>query len=643
MSPGKWNLKVPRDYQENLKFRRKLLDLCRNDKEFQQAVIYMCKHDILAFINIFIMQYNPMVIGEESVGPFITYGFQEKVLLMEPPVGKGILWAYENRRTAVVEKSREMGASWLFLIFQVWLCLFYPHVQSLNISRSEEAVDSASRDCLFEKIRFMLKHIPDWLKGDVRSRKKHFQFERSGSEITGVASTGKSGAGGRGSVVFIDEFSLIEEDVQVRRNTASISDCRFFNGTHTDVSSEFYRLTQQAKDGDFVHLQMHWTQHPKKNSHLYSFDVEAQRNKYWKYDAELDELQETRTPVNPFPEDYQYNRTGHPNGGVNPGIRSIWYDQKSVAIGSARSVAMDLDINPSGSASQFYDGATIAGLMRKCRDPIWIGELDYDEALATPIQFYPKENGNLKMWIEPKEYGAEGRLCKVQPSVYVLAGDVSYGVGSTPTCFTIFDVIRGHKVGAYVNSWIDAKQAAHYMVSLARIFADINGSPATLAWETPGPGLIFGDEVTMELGFRNIYWNIHDPFDIEQRATTKPGWKATSASKPVLHSKYHNALRTGEFVNWDKVSLEETLSYVHYKNSVDHPKSRKNDDASAEGSNHGDRVVADGLAWLVSLQIANRIENEPPPKAIVHPNSIQGRRLQNAERDRQAASKWTQY
>jgi hypothetical protein len=643
LSSGKWHLKVPREYEANLKFRRRLLDLCRHDKKAQQAVIYACKNDILFFINCFILQYNPLVIGETSVGPFITYGFQEKALLMEPPVGKGILWAYENRRTAVVEKSREMGASWLFLMFQVWLCLFYPHVQSLNISRSEEAVDSASRDSLFEKIRFMIEHLPDWLKGEVSSRKKHFKFRRSGSEITGVASTGKSGAGGRGSVVFIDEFSLIEEDVEVRRNTASISDCRFFNGTHTDVSSEFYNLTEQAKGGEFVHIRMHWTQHPKKNTHLYSFDVDRQMNRYWLYDDILDEIRETKTPTNRFPEDYNYNRTGQPSGGCNPGIRSVWYDAKSVAIGSPRAVAMDLDINPSGAASQFYDGTLIGVLMRKCRDPIWTGELLYDFDECRPIQFSSSESGRLKMWIEPTTYGPEGYLSKIQPSSYVIAGDVSYGVGSTPTCFTIFDVIRGQKVGVYVNAWIDAKQMAHYMVALCRIFKDIADRPALLGWETPGPGLIFGGEVYHEIGFKNIYWNVNDPFSGARKESENPGWNATTKAKVNLHGEYYAALRTGEFVNWDKASLEETLSYVHYKGTVEHPKSRKNEDASAEGSNHGDRVVADGLAWLMAKRQSSFIREEAVPEIPNLPNSIAGRIEYNRRKARENAPIWGRY
>ncbi len=143
ISPGEWHKEVPRDYFENLAFRLNLLELCRHDREAQQAVWYACSQDFLFFVNVFIYQYNPLVKGEKSVGPFIMWDFQDQVFFREPPVGKGIFWCYEHDKTCVVEKSRDMGASWLFLIFQVWLCIFHSHVQSFNISRSEKAVDSA--------------------------------------------------------------------------------------------------------------------------------------------------------------------------------------------------------------------------------------------------------------------------------------------------------------------------------------------------------------------------------------------------------------------------------------------------------------------------------------------------------------------
>lgn len=639
LSPGKWFKKVPMEYRDNLKFRKRLLELCRHDREAQQAVIYACKRDILFFINTFCLQFNPLIKGDTSVGPFITWPEQERILLMEPPIGKGILWCYENDRTSVVEKSRDMGASWLFLIFQLWLCLFHNHIQVLNISRSKDAVDSNSRNSLFEKIRFMLRHIPDWMKGEVEQTKANFRFSRTGSEITGEASTGKSGAGGRASVVFIDEFSQIDEAIAVRQNTASISDCRFFNGTHLGVGTEFYNLTQSP---EIVQIRLHWTRHPKKNKQLYSWDIENQRPKFYRYNPYVDLLEESRQPEEPMPEDYPYDRTGQPSGGPHPGIRSVWYDKKAAEIGTARQVAMELDINASGASSQFYDAMTIKRLQEKCRDAVWTGELDFDPIEARPQQFFQADNGSLRLWIEPQSPNANGKLDFIAPSSYVIGLDVSYGNGATPTCLTIFDVLKGLKVGMYVNAWKDPKQMAPFAVALCRMFKSVTGEPAYLGWEVPGPGYVFGQAVLEDFEFRNVYWNITNSWHDRnvQKVSERPGWTANKDNKVKIHNAYQNALRSGEFVNWDKQSLQETLSYVHYKGAIEHPKAQKNDDASAEGANHGDRVVADALAWMLAQQVGSRIEQAKPKEPPVLPNSLAGRRLLNRLRERESLSIW---
>lgn len=639
LSSGEWHKRVPRDYLANLKFRRKLLDLCRHDREAQAAVIYACKNDFLAFTNLFILQFNPLSKTEiDRMGPFITWPYQEKILMMEPPVGKGILWCYEKDRTVVVEKSRDMGASWLFLIFQVWLCLFHDSVQALNISKSADAVDSKSKNSLFQKIRFILKHLPDWLKGQVEDTKLHFGSSRTSSEITGEASTGRAGTGGRATVIFIDEFSKIKEDTQVRTGTASVADCRFFNGTHEGVQTEFYNLTEAAKTGEVVKIQMHWTRHPRKNRQMYSWEAEMGRPRYWKYDEEYDELVETRNPVNPFPEDYPWNRTTAPAGGPHPGIRSVWYDTKSVEIGGPREVAMELDINPTGAASQFYDPLTIRRLRLAVREPMWTGDIIYDSDTAKPRKLDPHQSGPLSLWLAPG-LTAAGHLCHVTPSKYVIGADLGTGSGATPSCLSIFDCVRGHKVGSYVEFWKDAKQMAWIAVALGYLFHDSSGEGARLAWETPGPGLAFGTEVLNEINYRRIHWK-EEIFKDGLYPTDTPGWCATSGTKRSLHMEYRAALQADEFVNFDDLALEETLSYVYAGGSIEHSSAKKNRDAAAEGVNHGDRVVADALAWMMAKKEAGRVVDEEAVITYAVPNSIQGRREYREEQLRLTSHGW---
>ncbi len=629
-----WDLhkSVPRDYKRNLQYRLWVLDKCREDTRYRSAMVHGCRNDLLFYINSFVWQYNPLKKGKEAVGPFITWPFQERALMMRPPEGKGILWCYENDKTAVVEKSREMGASWLFLIFQDWLCMFHPHVQAFNVSRSADAVDSPSKNSLFTKLRFMHKHLPDWLKGPLVEQKFYFEYKKSGSENTGEASTGRAGTGGRASVVFVDEFSEIKEDVKVRQNTASVADCRFFNGTHLGVGTEFYNLTQSP---EFVQIRMHWTRHPRKNKHLYSWDVDKVCPVFWRYDAETDEIVPSSQDRD-FPEDYPFDTTGGPSGGPHPGIRSPWYDQKAAEIGTSRQVAMELDINPTGSASQFYEPLVIRRLVDRCRPHLWQGDLDHGTDDARPFQLVPGNAGPLRLWLEPG-MGSEGRLNRTPPAVYVVAADLGYGNGATPSCLTIFNVSIGQKIGTYTHFWKDSKQMAWLAVSMCRLFKNADGDPATLIWECPGPGLMFGDEVLKELNYRNIYWKT-ELFNDEERQSDSPGWYATTNSRLKLHTDYLIALKTGVFVNHDEDALKETLSYVHGSGSVEHPKAKRNADPSAAGSSHGDHVVADALAWMMAKRIGvgEKVVVEEKPPTV---RSILGRR-QFAQRLQREADVW---
>jgi len=613
-----WYRRVPKKYSENLKFRRWLIRECQNNPEMREAVWRACRADILFFINCFIFQFNPLIGGTRTVGPFLTWTFQDEILAGD----RGILWCYQNRRTGVVEKSREMGASWLFQIFQVWLAMFHRDVQLLNISRSADAVDCASRNSLFAKVRFMLEHIPDWLKGPIDDQKFNIKFLRTCSEITGEASTGRAGTGGRATVVFVDEYSEIKEDVKVRQNTASVTDCRFFNGTHLGVGTEFYNMTQSP---EFVQIQIHWTRHPRKNKHLYSWDADDGKPRFWAYDRENDEIVEQLGPASDFPEDYPFDQTGNPSGGPHPGIRSPWYDKKAGEIGSPRQVAMELDINPTGSSSQFYDAMVIRKLFADCRDPYWEGDIAFESATADPTRIDPETDGPLKMWIEPG-LDPKGRLCHVTPSEYVIAADIGTGVGATPTCFSIFDGLRGLKIAKYIHHWKDPKQMAWIAVALCKLFKDSRGNPAFLAWESAGPGIMFGNEILKEINFRNIYWKT-EMFKDEERQTDTPGWHPSQANKLQLHTEYRSALRSGEFANFDRSALAECLNYIYNPDgSVDHPKAKKNNEGSGIGQNHGDNVVADALAWLMAKRQIMPMATVNA-QAITTPDSILGRRM----------------
>ena len=560
------------------------------DVGYQKALREFCKQDILFYINLFVWQFNPKKKGRQ-IGPFITWDYQEEALLARPETWsgnwdrpqKGILWCYEHDRTAVIEKSREMGASWLFLIFQDWLGLFHDHTQCLNISKSADAVDSKSPDSLFWKLRFMHSRLPGWLRGDIVEQSMYMEYRKTSSYATGEASTGRAGVGGRAAVIFIDEFSQIKEDTEVRQRTAGTADCRFFNGTHLGCDTEFYRLTASP---EIVKIVMHWSQHPDKKKGLYRYDPLTNK---------IEVLDKTFH----YDEDFEFQKTIEPAGGPYPGLRSPWYDWKCKDIGGKRGVAMELDINPEGSVSQFIDnpGMLLNLIATYCRPADWVGKVLFDRNTARPQGLERDGRGHLQLWCHLRPDGTP------QPGLYKIGCDLSSGTGRTNSCLSIVLATTGEKVGEYTNPNILPDQIGYIAVALCWLFKTEDGEGAQLLWEKAGPGAVFGMKV-LELGYRNVY-HVSEATIVRKRAYIPEyaGWQPTPDLKRVLLEDYRAALASRQFLNHSEPALREFFRFKYTKNgTVEHTGEESKDDPSGARGNHGDRVIADALAWKLSKQ-----------------------------------------
>ena len=109
---------VPKNLKDNLKYRRELLAWADTPAR-RRSLWTACKQDILFFINAFCWLYEPRTSRlrgtTSNVIPFITYGYQDDAFLeMHEALGY---------RDVGVEKSRDLGATWMFLTlcFHGWL------------------------------------------------------------------------------------------------------------------------------------------------------------------------------------------------------------------------------------------------------------------------------------------------------------------------------------------------------------------------------------------------------------------------------------------------------------------------------------------------------------------------------------------
>lgn len=610
-SPETLYRSVPRTIEENLRFREWILGECRGEPRRQRQMMEACKRDALFYISAFAWQFNPRRKGAE-VGPFIAWDCQDEATLT-------ILECIETDRDLVIEKSREMGASWMCLLAFEWLWHFHPWKQFLVISRNEDAVESKSPDSLFWKLDFIHKYQPAWMRPEIRRQKLFFGNDTTGSTITGQATTGKAGVGGRATAMLIDEFSQIDQDFEVLNRTADTTGCRIFNFTHVGTGTAAYSLCERP---DMKKLRLHWSQHPLKQKGLYRYDKATNRIEV------LDKAYR-------FPPDYPFVRMELPAGGPYPGVRSPWYDRECIRRKDPRAIAMDLDIDAKGSARQFFDPVVIRDLIQNYAcDPIWSGDLDADLELGRPRQLVSAPGGSLSLWFTP------GDGVRVPKGQYAIGCDLSAGTGATPSCVTILNRLTGEKVGEYATPFLGPGELAPIVVALCWLFQTWDGEGAMLAWEQQGPGIKFGQRV-LELGYRNIYFR-SDDLSLSRVISDRPGWVPNNQTKRLLLEDYRSALYSRMFLNRSEAALKETLAFGYTsRGTIEHGSYETTDDPTGARENHSDRVIGDALAWKISKDLVSGNLAKPGKRAAdeLNPNSLAGRR-RLAERAASQADEW---
>lgn len=604
----------PLDPQTNLLWRAFAWRACDKSRRAREQTRERCRHDLDFFTNSFVWQFNPGKIGRE-VGPFILRPRQSQVL---ERTAKRLFNTDGLRLDMTWEKSREEGASWMALILFVHRCLFWSRQKFLCVSHTADAVDKpGDPDSLFWKIDFIHEYLPEWMLGAVDRTKMKFVYGNTKSAITGAASTGRSGVGGRATAVLLDELGKQVNADEIIGQTADTGP-RLMVSTHYGPDTPFYRQTVRP---DVAKELMHWSHNPEKARGLYRYDGDNNR---------IEVLDKTHE----FPPDYPFVMAEAPTGGPFPGLRSPWYDAECVRRASPRDIAQHLDIDPLGSQTQFFNALTIHQLIRAhCREPLWEGELSYDEDAGKPLRLVERPGGIIKLWQRPL---ADGRLVRAP---YGCGCDISAGSGATNSVAAFGNANTGEKVAEIATAHMRPEKFAPLVVAMCRLLLDEEDVPAKLVWETPGPGATFGDLV-FALNFTNIHYREPAGGEAVKSQTSKiPGWHNQPQQMLTLFEHYRGALDGHQFINRSRLAMEETLKYRYTSTGVEHPGSKTSDDPSGARVNHGDRVVADALLWKMMRALnpngsASTIAEQETPR-----NSIAGRR-ENRRRELQTASGW---
>jgi len=335
------NLVAPKIRRDNLLFRAEILKGCDEDARFQKLIWNKCKENPIFYVDTFCYTRNPRLPHPDI--PFILYDYQEKALLE-------IIDAILTQNDLLIEKTRDMGASWLVLYAFEWCFKFHDGSDFKVGSWKQEFVDLLdSMDSLMQKYRFMLKWLPSWLRDDIDP---NFPFMRltngkNGNTIIGETASANFGSGGRRRAMLLDEYAKWEKLVAdgAYTSTADVTGCRIFLSTPYGSGNKYAHLANE--DSKIKKLTLHWTLHPLKNVGCYYIDIKT---------GEKIPVDISDGGYKAFGIWQKYRGEMLPKKfGLRGGIvRSTWYDGECERREDA-DIAQELDIDYRRSGAPFFD------------------------------------------------------------------------------------------------------------------------------------------------------------------------------------------------------------------------------------------------------------------------------------------------
>lgn len=246
---------------DNLQKRSKLLANAQAEPEIQNAELEACKAGLKGFLywlEHYAWTYDPRL--PQRTVPFVPFDFQNDAAA----------WLFDvdaQGIEGIIEKARDMGATWLLVAWFTWRWLFEEGFTGLFCSRKVTLVDSkGDLSSIMEKARLIIRCLPTWMMPAGYDESKHALKLRilnpsNGSVLVGEGGN-QIGRGGRATVVLVDEAAFTQKPDSVEASLSETAEVKFWLSTPNNPGDWF---ATKRFSGNHPVLSLRWKQDPRKN------------------------------------------------------------------------------------------------------------------------------------------------------------------------------------------------------------------------------------------------------------------------------------------------------------------------------------------------------------------------------------------
>lgn len=229
------------------------------------------------FINHWLDTYDPRNAGRKTPAKMPFVMFERQAELVE-----FILACLHGEENGLMEKARDMGATWVCCAVSVWLWRFYPGAAVGWGSRKEQLVDKiGDPDSIFEKIRMLIRAMPREFWPSGFNQDDHMTYMRIVNPENGATITGEAGdnigRGGRKLIYFKDESAHYERPEKIEAALADNTRVQMDISSVNGLGNVFHRRREGGKEwhggparkGVTNVFVMDWRDHPAKTDEWY--------------------------------------------------------------------------------------------------------------------------------------------------------------------------------------------------------------------------------------------------------------------------------------------------------------------------------------------------------------------------------------